>query len=261
MVVRALGWRAHAALVASGGRVDVIASLSDSCYATAAGELVWIGPRGVPLHGRSVIVDDVSASPERLVLDGVVPWRPLRTRSAAGVGEHGRLLRGALAPLDVPRGLGCLLGPGDEDDDIVRRARPSARTLAAVCASGDVAALPNAARPLLGLGDGLTPSGDDFVGGVLFAQRLVGRGIALDAAVARIVADAATLTHPISARLLADLGAGEGWAPLHDLAAALVAQDAGAVAAAVRGVTALGHSSGWSLHAGVMIGLGVPPNP
>ena len=189
-------------------------------------------------------------------------WRPAATRPAkCGAAAYSRLLRSALAPLGTPRGLGRLFGPGDEDDDIARRARPSAHTLAAICESGDVTTLPEAARPLLGLGDGLTPSGDDFVGGVLFAQRLVGREAALDAAVARIVADAATLTHPISARLLADLAAGEGWAPLHDLAAALVAQDAAAVAAAARGVTALGHSSGWSLHAGVMIGLGVPPNP
>ena len=165
--------------------------------------------------------------------------------------------------LGTPRGLGRLLGPSEDDDDVTRRARPWARKLAAGCAGDDTASLADAARPLLGLGEGLTPSGDDFVGGVLFARRLVARGNtdALDAAIARIVAGAATLTHPISARLLADLGGGEGWAPLHDLAAALAAQDPAAVVTAARELTTLGHSSGWSLHAGLMTGFGEPPNP
>ena len=40
MVVTAIGWRAHAALVASGGKAEVVAALSTSTYATAAGELI-----------------------------------------------------------------------------------------------------------------------------------------------------------------------------------------------------------------------------
>jgi hypothetical protein len=267
MVVTAIGWRAHAALTASGGRVEVIASLSSSFYATAGGELLWVGTPGSPLHGRAVITSDVPAScaaPGRLLLDGVDPWRPpAPARSPADPRALARALRIGLAALGAPRGLGCLLGPSEDDDHVTRRARPWARNLAAACAGDDPAFLADAARPLLGLGEGLTPSGDDFVGGALFARRLVGSADveALDVAVTRIVADAATRTHPISARLLADLGAGEGWAPLHDLAAALAAQDPAAAVTAARRLTALGHSSGWSLHAGLMAGLGDIPNP
>jgi hypothetical protein len=138
----------------------------------------------------------------------------------------------------------------------VARARPSARALADACEADDPAGAVAAAGALLGLGAGLTPSGDDYVGGVLFARRLLGRGSAAwDTAVARIVADAAGLTHPISARLLADLAAGEGWAPLHDLALGLAAGDPDAALRAARALTALGHTSGWDILAGVVGGL------
>jgi hypothetical protein len=272
-MVTAIGWRAHAALAASGGRVDVVAPLSASCYGTAGGELVWIGPPGSTLHGRAIVTaegwtgaEPPGRSAERTVSfspGSIIPWRPPPlTRSPLDAVAALRALRESLAALGTPRGFGCLLRPAAGDDAIVRRARPWARALAAACAAGDVDALADAARPLLGLGEGLTPSGDDFVGGALFARRLVGRDErALDGAAARIVADAASRTHPISARLLADLGAGEGWAPLHDLVAALVAQDAAAAVTAARRLTALGHSSGWDIHSGLVTGLGYMPDP
>jgi hypothetical protein len=271
-MVTAIGWRAHAALAASGGHVEVVARLSASCYGTAAGELVWIGPPGATLHGRAIVTEGgTGAEPPGPAAEQTVsffpgpitPWRPAPlARSPLDAGALLRGLHAGRAALGPPRGFGRLLLPADGDDAIVRRARPWARALAAAFASGDGAALAEAARPLLGLGEGLTPSGDDFVGGALFARRLVDRdATALDAAVARIVADAATRTHPISARLLADLGAGEGWAPLHDLVAALASQDGAAAVTAARRLTALGHSSGWDIHSGLAVGLGYIPDP
>jgi hypothetical protein len=264
MMATAIGWRAHAALAATGGRAVVLAPLSTSFYTEAAGELLWIGPPGTPLHPRAVVVSGVAAAlagaSVHVSLDGVAPWRPagldgevMDRRDAAGG------LEALLPQLGEPRGLGRLLLAGADDDPVVARARPHARALAEACAEDDAEAVAVAARPLLGLGPGLTPSGDDFVGGALFACRLVARGAAWDAAVARIVADAATLTHPISARLLADLAAGEGWAPLHDLAAALARKNAPAALTAARGLTALGHTSGWDVLEGFSAGLGVGP--
>src|SRR5207249_4344945 len=65
---------------------------------------------------------------------------------------------------------------------------------------------------------------------------------------------AARLTHPIGAALLGDLLAGEGWAPLHDLAAALARDDEPAALDAAGRLTRLGHSSGWDLLAGFVAG-------
>ncbi|MGH8697446.1 MAG: DUF2877 domain-containing protein, partial [Burkholderiales bacterium] len=62
------------------------------------------------------------------------------------------------------------------------------------------------------------------------------------------------VSHAISAALLADLVGGASFAPLHDLADALAAGDDGAAAVAARALAALGHSSGWDMLLGVLIG-------
>lgn len=263
MAVTAIGWRAHAALVASGGRAEVVAPLSTSYYAEASGELVWVGPPGTPLHARAVVVSDPAAVPAggsvHLAIEGVAPWRPAALGAPSpAIRDAARVLHDQRAAIGEPRGLGRLLVESVDDDVVVARARPHARALALACVADDASAVADAARPLLGLGTGLTPSGDDYVGGMLFARRLIEthHRAVWDAAVARIVADAATLTHPVSARLLADLAAGEGWAPLHDLAVALADQDPEAALRAARHLTALGHTSGWDILAGVSAGLG-----
>src|SRR5262249_9568576 len=124
--------------------------------------------------------------------------------------------------------------------------------LAAACAADDAARAAASATTLIGLGPGLTPAGDDFVGGVFFARALLsGLGV-IDsdrwrAAAAAIQTAARRLTHRISATLLGDLLVGEGWAPLHDLAAALANADDARALGAARQLVSLGHSSGWDL--------------
>jgi hypothetical protein len=143
-----------------------------------------------------------------------------------------------------------------------RRARPPARWPPPAPATTR-APPPRPRCRLLGLGAGLTPSGDDYVGGALFARAWLGgsgsgTAPAWRAAAAEVADAARARTHPISAALLRDLAAGLGWAPLHDLAAGLdEAQPARAVEAARR-LTRLGHTSGWDLLAGLGAGLGIP---
>src|SRR2546428_190514 len=108
-------------------------------------------------------------------------------------------------------------------------------------------------------GPGPTPAGDDFSGGAFFARALLARAGIVDAAAWRAGASAvrtaaARLTHPIGAALLGDLLAGEGWAPLHDLAATLARDDEPAALDAAPRLTRLGHSSGWDLLAGFVAG-------
>jgi hypothetical protein len=133
---------------------------------------------------------------------------------------------------------------------------PAARALAQACADDDPRAATRAAEALIGLGPGLTPAGDDYVGGAFFARALLGPAATRDAsgwaaAAARVRTLAAERTHPISAALLADLLGGEGHAPLHDLGAALAAGAPLPTAlAAARRLARLGHSSGWDMLAG-----------
>ena len=262
MAVTAIGWRAHAALVASGGRAEIVAPLSTSFYAHAAGELVWVGPPGTPLHPRAVLVGGgaiPAGNTVHLVINGSAPWRPDAVAIVSPrIQDAARLLRLQLRAVGEPRGLGRLLTPAERDDAVVARSRPHARALEAACRDDDPTAMTAEGRQLLGLGGGLTPSGDDYLGGLLFGWRLVGRRQpdAWDAAAAQLAADAATLTHPISARLFADLAAGEGWAPLHDLVEALAAGTSERALQAARQLTAVGQTSGWDVFAGLLGSLG-----
>ena len=132
--------------------------------------------------------------------------------------------------------------------------------MADACERDDAAAAATAGEPLLGLGPGLTPSGDDFVGGVLFARHVLAPGdTAWSAAAASLVERARTRTHPVSAALMTDLAHGEGHEPLHDLIDALADGDAPDRARrAVEQLGRLGHSSGWDMLTGVLVGLAGP---
>jgi hypothetical protein len=156
-----------------------------------------------------------------------------------------------------PLGLGQLL-TGETPAFPLDRAVPHAIAVATACEADDPAALRLAAEPLLGLGPGLTPSGDDFVGGVLFARRLAGgdTGPGWERAALTLVERARARTHPISVALLADMAEGHGHEPLHDLVAALLSGAAAPGAREpVRRLTRLGHSSGWDMLTGVLAGV------
>ena len=112
------------------------------------------------------------------------------------------------------------------------------------------------ARALLGLGTGLTPSGDDLVGGALFGRRFVSPGNARWAKLAqRLVSEIRLRSHAVSAALFSDLAAGRSFAPLHQMADALAAGDREAALAAARALAAIGHSSGWDMLAGFFSGI------
>jgi hypothetical protein len=261
MRVTAIGWRAHEALTGSAGLASVVAPLSNSFYAAAAGHLIWVGGPGTTMHPRAALTSEVATPGEgatvRITVEDVTPWRPASLPSPSPrARDAARRLRESIVRVGAPRGLARLLIADCADDLVLDKARSHVAALARACAEDDASAFADAAKPLLGLGPGLTPSGDDFVGGALFARRvLVGMTPAWAAAATRLVADAATLTHPISARLLGDLAAGEGWAPLHELAAALAAEDVERAITTARAVTLLGHTSGWDLLAGLLTGF------
>jgi hypothetical protein len=265
VTVEAIGALAHSALAASAGRARRLARLSVSVYLTAGEAIVWLGLTGAALHPRAILVDalpDLGA--DDLVIDtrGAAPWRPalpaLDAPAAQRVRECWRRVTHDLTPLGEPGGFGALLA-GRPLGFPLQGARDAAAAFAAACARDDTAAAAGAAPALLGLGGGLTPSGDDYVGGALFARAWLtdaGRAPGWERTAAAVVAAAAARTHPISVALLGDLAAGLGWAPLHDLAAALAADAPAAARNAAHRLTRLGHTSGWDLLAGFGAGLG-----
>jgi hypothetical protein len=105
-----------------------------------------------------------------------------------------------------------------------------------------------AASALIGRGPGLTPSGDDVLAGFLIGLRAFALRVPqVQAAVAGL---APARTTALSARLLWHAGRGECIPELAALAAAM--QGRGAVDGAVRGLLAVGHSSGAALGVGLL---------
>jgi len=262
----AAGATACRALAAADGRARVLARPGGAAFLTAAGEIVWLGPATAPLHPRAVLVSavpDVAVGTELDIdLANVTGWAPATTLDADGVARlrtAWRALTSDDAALGPPAGFGLLLA-GAPLAFPLDGAADAARALAVACARDDAAAATPAALALLGLGGGLTPSGDDFVGGALFVRRLLAVARLADAPawdrLAGVVTEAAvTRTHPISAALLGDLARGSGHAPLHDLVTALAAGEAPRARRAAASLVRLGHSSGWDMLAGLGAGF------
>src|SRR5437762_7913726 len=266
--VTGIGWRADAARRDGVVHARVLAALSASLYVEAGGEVLWIGEREATAHARAIHVAatpegcEVGARVSVAVPGGLVAWRPAdgpATAEAAGALRRGAArLAARAATLGPPRGFGSWLA-GAPLAFPLQAAGGRADTLARACAADDPPRAAEAATALLGLGPGMTPAGDDFAGGAFFARALLARAGIVDAAAWQAGASAvrtaaARLTHPIGAALLGDLLAGEGWAPLPDLAAALARDDEPAALDAAGRLTRLGHSSGWDLLAGFVAG-------
>jgi hypothetical protein len=263
----AVGGLAQAALIRTGGRARVLARLGASVYLTAGDDIVWLGPAGATLHPRAILAataPDPRAAEIEVGVAGLAPWQPalpaLDARTTAVLLDGWRRLAAALGALGAPGGFGALLA-GRPPGFPLQGAEAAARALAAACARDDAAAAGDAALTLLGLGGGLTPSGDDYAGGALFARHLLAMAGRADAPAWRrtaraVLAAAPARTHPISAALLGDLAAGLGWAPLHDLVAALAGEAPADALEAARRLVRLGHTSGWDLLAGLGAGLG-----
>jgi hypothetical protein len=104
------------------------------------------------------------------------------------------------------------------------------------------------ARQLAGLGPGLTPSGDDFIIGVMLAAWAGLYGAAAKEFCVALAHAAAPRTTSLSAAFLHAAARGEAMSPWHTLFAALACPDA--LAAALRTVLAVGHTSGADALAG-----------
>ncbi len=270
--IRAIGNRAHAALVRSGGAFEWMPG-GVSTYAVAASEIIWIGHGIVVMHPRAVVlVEGARAVAGDLLLAGTLAaWRPTSPAIVPGDGSGIKaaceaLARGVLQ-LGAPRGFGATL-VGDVPAFPLDRALPRVRALADAFNEADANAIHAAALPLLGLGPGLTPSGDDLVGAALFARQAIATSPAdisdWKRVAWRLSIDCESRTHAIGAALFRDLASGQSFAPLHRLLHALVADDLRHGLDAARELVAIGHSSGWDMLTGLILGVTGhfgPPHP
>jgi Protein of unknown function (DUF2877) len=106
-----------------------------------------------------------------------------------------------------------------------------------------------AVQGLIGLGPGLTPSGDDFLIGALSALDAIGERESHAATARAIVEVLPGLTTPLSACLLRAAAAGHVGENLHRIVSLIMI---GRVDAAIAAAGKIGHSSGWDMMAGIL---------
>ncbi len=123
---------------------------------------------------------------------------------------------------------------------------------------GDDRAVTAAATDLIGLGEGLTPAGDDILTGTTFLSAHPGMRLATRLAALRDAIDGAgTRTTLLSAVTLRHALAGRSRQRVHDLVHALRRDDAAAAADAIARVRRIGHTSGDDLLTGIRLALTV----
>ena len=108
------------------------------------------------------------------------------------------------------------------------------------------------AAQLVGLGPGLTPSGDDYFGGVLVALRWMGRGSQADSLWRWLEPCLPQRTSAISAAHLSAAASGQVHEALHEVLENLSAWQVPDLHPSLGRLDAVGHTSGWDALAGIV---------
>ena len=111
--------------------------------------------------------------------------------------------------------------------------------------SGALVSPPKGIVKLLGLGPGLTPSGDDFLVGLFIALSLCGRKDLVSAVSEMIQPLMTTLTGPISRLHILAAIDGEGNESFHKMINAILIGDYTAISSQLNSISLIGHTSGW----------------
>ena len=281
--------------LAPGEGGTVLAALSGVAYLrTASLEILWLASDGTPMHRRCVkvgiplprleagapfYVDECGLKIGRgVILDSTAAslWQPpqIDPSEVVRLAEIPGRLRALASLLDPVQALGFgrfipeILHAGPEsvpatDDPVLMRAGPAVLGVADALRKGDGERAELCVDALVGLGAGLTPSGDDFLGGLLFGasslrtgypgSRFPDAGVSVESYRAR--------THPISFTLLGDHAGGHAIAPLHSIVnGILTGPSIECIRPAVRQLVQVGHSTGWDMLAGLFAGLLISEN-
>ena len=108
---------------------------------------------------------------------------------------------------------------------------------------------------LAGLGPGLTPSGDDFLGGMMIALHCLGHERSLRRLWTAIRGTAVRAGNPISLAHLSAASEGAGHSAVHAMLTALLTGEAMTIEDRLDAVDRIGHTSGWDALAGIVATL------
>ena len=248
------GRGALAALDGSGA-APVFAAFERSCYVQTPGGMACVGGPAIGRGPLNVLVSEPFSVPhvgDAIVVDtdAVRVWDPAPIDWPHGPMANALERLGDLWAERRPgEGLAALV---DAPERVPSRARMAAERLLDWIERDAPELSPRAAHVLIGWGGGLTPSGDDFVGGALLALRALRRERALRRLTDWALRAAAVGTSRISRAHLRCAAEGHAHEAVRGFLAALggrVDEIGGALAALSR----LGHTSGWDTAVGVLL--------
>lgn len=215
------------------GEGEVCAAFRRSFYLRFPGErYACVGDESLGRGPLNALVADlrIAALGDRVTVSVASVWQPPRQAPT------GFFLKDIRIPEE---GLGCLLL--DQYNALATHAQPALEALDEWLRHG--LAVPEAAAGLIGLGPGLTPSGDDYLGGMLVALRALTRDAQANALWRWLQPRLGAATSAISAAHLEAAAAGEAHEALH-----LVLQESAQPSV----LDAVGHCSGWDALAGAV---------
>jgi hypothetical protein len=211
-----VGWWA----LRAAGRATVFASFERSCYVETSDGIACLGA-------------GIGDGPLNIVIENFKP---------AAAGEAVEIHVGSAKLWRPPVPDASQRPPAGKIPPAIEK--PAAAFLAWIAGTGE----PDDA--LIGLGPGLTPAGDDFVGGAMIALRAYGRADAADRIAAWALPLASVRTNRISRAHLECAAEGEGHAALHDYLCNFAKEH-------LQRLARIGHTSGLDAAAGALLALAV----
>ena len=213
------------------GQGEVCAAFRRSFYLRLPGErYACVGDASLGRGPLNALVDDFrpAAIGERVSVSVGPLWRP----------EPLPVKFVSVGDARVPdEGLGCLLA--GQYNALATHAQPALEALDEWLRHG--LAMPGDAAALVGLGPGLTPSGDDYLGGMMIALHALARDAQAGALWRWLQPRLGAATSAISAAHLTAAAEGEGHEALHRVLQGTAPPSA---------LDAVGHCSGWDALAG-----------
>jgi hypothetical protein len=285
-------------LLKSGLQGRILAVFSKAIYLNSInGELFWLVSDDIPMHRRGIQIHSTlpritadtpfSVSGQHLLLRPdigldlspesiwVAPHpSPEKCLPFDDLVERLWDIIDLLADFPTPSGFGCFLyeigrdAPGNPYPGALpdcglalKHARPKLNKIVAACIASDFTQILVTAEDLIGLGEGLTPSGDDFIGGLLFSSLTIQEmGIQYQGLppekVAVFLENSRKRTNLISYTMLEEHAEGHASDTLHRFVNAILADKSlESVKHYGLELIRLGSSTGWDLLTGVWVGM------
>jgi hypothetical protein len=245
------------------GRGKILAVVSNAAYlVTNHGELFWLAREGLPAHSRAIL----APFDENMLCVGMAfAARDAHLQIEGRVMiECASVKRWMPAPITPAHAAppGVVSARVLEVETLTKRATSLPITeIERACHNQDSAAIVAQSEKLIGLGMGLTPAGDDFVGGLLFVAHHL--KIAYPGAfrweptpINDLLDYARTQTNQIGYAILHDHAHGEGVEPLYNLITAILDhQDRDDITTRARRLLEIGSTSGAEMLAGALTGM------